>query len=173
MFKLRTADRLETMAGWAAGFASGPWGTHAGFALLAFWLGAAVVVGWSQAYQYVDEIVTMTSFLLLFLLQRAQAKDTLAMQVKLNELLAAVNKASPTLINLEDRPESEVQQIHDMYEKVQENHNACTSIDDLVNGSGDESSESPQGAGQGSGAHGLPRSRGDGPSGGWKNGRAR
>ncbi|WP_422931404.1 low affinity iron permease family protein [Singulisphaera sp. PoT] len=132
MFKLRTTDRLESLAGWAADFASGPWGTHAGFGLLAFWLGAAVVVGWSEAYQYVDEVVTMSSFLLLFLLQRAQAKDTLAMQVKLNELLASVNKASDTLINLEDRPEGEVQQIHDMYEKLHEGNADRSSIDELA-----------------------------------------
>lgn len=139
MIKLKTADRLESMAGWAADFASGPWGTHAGFGLLAFWLGAAVVVGWSEAYQYVDEVVTMTSFLLLFLLQRAQAKDTLAMQVKLNELLASVNKASDTLINLEDRPEGEVQQIHDMYEKLHEGNGDHSSIDRLASGSGNGS----------------------------------
>ncbi|MHC5537009.1 low affinity iron permease family protein [Singulisphaera rosea] len=136
MLELRTTDRLESMAGWAAGFASGPLGTHAGFGLIASRLGAAVVLGWSEAYHYFDEVVTMTSFLRLFLLQRAQAKDTLAMQVKRNELVAAVNKVSPTLINLEGRPEGEVQQIHDMYEKVRQNHNASTSIDDLVNGSG-------------------------------------
>lgn len=111
----RTPARLESLAERAVKFTSGPWGTHVGFGLLAFWLGASVVVGWDEAYGIVDEIVTMSSFLLLFLLQRAQAKDTLAMQVKLNELLAAVEKASPTLINLEDRPEEEVREIHERF----------------------------------------------------------
>jgi hypothetical protein len=40
-----TADRFEGFAGRAAKFVSGPWGTHVGFGLLAFWLGAAV--GWA------------------------------------------------------------------------------------------------------------------------------
>ena len=102
--RLKTADRFKSIAKRAAKFTSGPWGTNVGFGLILFWLGAAIVIGWNEAYGIVDEVVTMSSFLLLFLLQRAQAKDTLAMQVKLNELLAAVNKASPTLINLEDRP---------------------------------------------------------------------
>jgi low affinity Fe/Cu permease len=113
-----TIDRFEGLARRASGFASGPWGTHAAFGLLLFWLGASVVVGWNNAYAYVDEIATMSSFLLLFLLQRAQAKDTLAMQAKLNELLAAVHKASPTLINLEDRPEEEVRAIHDRFQEL-------------------------------------------------------
>jgi len=126
-----TVDRFEGLAERAAKFSSGPWGTHVGFGLLAFWLGAAVVVGWTEAYGVVDEIVTMSSFLLLFLLQRAQAKDTLAMQVKLNELLTAVQKASPTLINLEDKPESEIQEIHDRFQELQNRKDASGSIDDV------------------------------------------
>jgi hypothetical protein len=55
---------LESLADRAARFSSGPWGTHVGFGLLAFWLGASVAVGWNQAYSIVDEIVTMSSFLL-------------------------------------------------------------------------------------------------------------
>lgn len=127
-----TIDRLEPLAERAARFASGPWGTHAGFGLIAFWLGAALAVGWTQAYSIVDEIATMSSFLLLFLLQRAQAKDSLAMQVKLNELLAAVRKASPALINLEDRPEAEVRAIHDRFQELESREaRACCSIEDV------------------------------------------
>jgi low affinity Fe/Cu permease len=126
-----TVDWFEKLAERSAKFASGPWGTHLGFGLLAFWLGAAVVIGWTEAYGIVDEIVTMGSFLLLFLLQRAQAKDTLAMQVKLNELLAAVQRASPTLINLEDRPENEVQEIHDRFRNLETAEDCCASIEDI------------------------------------------
>jgi len=128
----KTIDRFEGLAERASKFASGPWGTHLGFGLLAFWLGAALVVGWTEAYGIVDEFVTMSSFLLLFLLQRAQAKDGLAMQVKLNELLAAVDKASPTLINLEDRPEEEVQAIHDRFQELETHQGRdCKSIEDV------------------------------------------
>ncbi|MDG3006095.1 low affinity iron permease family protein [Paludisphaera mucosa] len=131
VYSFLTRDRFEAVAERTAKFTSGPWGTHVGFGLVAFWLGASVVVGWDEAYSIVDEVTTMSSFLLLFLLQRAQAKDTLAMQVKLNELLAAVQKASPTLINLEDRSESEVQEIHDRFQEVQEKAGDCSSIDEV------------------------------------------
>ncbi len=73
----------------------------------------------------------MSSFLLLFLLQRAQAKDTLAMQAKLNELLAAVNKASPQLINLEDRSEEEVRQVHDLYQELRSAKSESHSIEEV------------------------------------------
>ncbi len=124
----RTVHRFESLSKRTSDFVSSPWGTHAAFSLLAFWLGASVVVGWSSAYDLVEEIVTMVSFLLLFLLQRSQAKDTLAMQVKLNELLAAVSKASPQLINLEDRSESEVKEIHDLFQVLQAGEASSRSI---------------------------------------------
>ncbi len=130
-FLSRSRDRFEGLAERAASFSSGPWGTHVAFGLVIFWIGAAIVVGWSEAYGIVDEIVTMSSFVLLFLLQRAQAKDSLAMQVKLNELLAAVEKASPTLINLEDRPEEEVREIHDRFQELEINGSTSSSIDDV------------------------------------------
>src|SRR5262249_53544737 len=66
-----------------------------------------------------------------FLLQRSQAKDTLAMQVKLNELLAAVNQASSQLINLEDRSEAEVQQIHDEFQQLRAGECAAHSIEEV------------------------------------------
>ncbi|WP_165226063.1 low affinity iron permease family protein [Aquisphaera insulae] len=127
----RSVDRFEGLAKRASEFTSGPWGTHAAFGLLAFWLGASVVVGWDNAYSMVDEISTMSSFLLLFLLQRSQSKDTLAMQAKLNELLAAVNKASPQLINLEDRSEEEVREIHDLYQDLRTAESESHSIEEL------------------------------------------
>jgi low affinity Fe/Cu permease len=127
-----TSDRFEGLAGHAARFSSGPWGSHVAFGLIAFWLGAAIVIGWNEAYGIVEEITTMSSFLLLFLLQRAQAKDTLAMQVKLNELLASVQKASPSLINLEDRPEGEVRAIHDRFSALESDGRDAGSIDEVL-----------------------------------------
>jgi low affinity Fe/Cu permease len=127
----KTIDRFEGLAKRTSDFVSGPIGTHAAFGLIAFWLGAALAVGWNLAYDVVEEIVTMSSFLLLFLLQRSQAKDTLAMQVKLNELLAAVNKASPQLINLEDRSESEVREIHEQFQVLETGDNTSCSIDEV------------------------------------------
>ncbi|QEH31879.1 Low affinity iron permease [Aquisphaera giovannonii] len=127
----RTPDRFEGLARRASQFASSPWGTHVAFGLLAFWLGASVVVGWRNAYDMVEEVATMSSFLLLFLLQRAQAKDTLAMQAKLNELLAAVNKASPQLINLEDRSEEEVREVHDLYQELRTARSESHSIEEV------------------------------------------
>jgi low affinity Fe/Cu permease len=116
---MKTRSILESAADWTTGFVASTWGARFAVILLAIWLIAARFYGWERTYNVVDEFVTATTFLLLFLLQRSQAKDSLAAQTKLNELLAAVQKASPRLINVEDRTESELRELHALYEKLQ------------------------------------------------------
>jgi low affinity Fe/Cu permease len=126
-----SSGHLESLSQRASYFVSGPRGTIALFAILASWAFAVPFVGWSKAYDAFDEFITVASFILLFLIQRAQSKDTLSLQVKLNELLAAAHRASPELINVEDRSESEVREIHDRFQEIQQRGPGTHSIADL------------------------------------------
>src|SRR5215217_4345959 len=102
---------LERLTQHATDFVSGPRGTLTALGLIAVWLASVPYLGWSRAWDLIDEIVFASSFLLLFLLQRSQTKATLAMQVKLNELLAAEHRASHQLINVESKSEGEVREL--------------------------------------------------------------
>ena len=128
---LHGIPHLESFSQRASNFVSGPWGTLALFGFLAAWLVAIPFVGWSKAYETFDQFITVGSFILLFLIQRSQSKDTLSLQVKLNELLAAAHRASPELINVEDRSESEVREIHDRFQEIQQRGPGAHSIADL------------------------------------------
>ena len=86
---------FESFSQKATNFVSGPLGTVSLFAILAFWAITIPLIGWSRAYQSIDQFITVASFILLFLIQRSQSKGMLAIQVKLNELLAAMHRASP------------------------------------------------------------------------------
>jgi low affinity Fe/Cu permease len=55
---------------------------------------------------------------MIFLLQRSQNKDSLAIQVKLNELIAATRGASNGLINIENLTEDKLVALHTRYEKL-------------------------------------------------------
>ena len=129
----RTGDgrHLESLSQRASNFVSGPWGTIALVAVLLAWAAAIPFVGWTRAYAAFDQFITVASFILLFLIQRSQSKDTLSLQVKLNELLAAAHRASPELINVEDRTESEVREIHDRFQEIQQRGPGTHSIADL------------------------------------------
>jgi low affinity Fe/Cu permease len=61
---------------------------------------------------------TIITFLMVFLIQRAQNKDSLALHLKLNELVAAVQGASNRLISVEDLSEEEVRTLRDHYREL-------------------------------------------------------
>lgn len=57
---------------------------------------------------------------MVFLIQKAQNKDSLALQLKLNELVAAAELASNRLVDVEDLTEEELRTLHRYYEKLAE-----------------------------------------------------
>jgi len=63
---------------------------------------------------------TIVTFLMVFLIQRAQNKDALAIHLKLNEIVAAVEGASNRLIDVEDLTEDEIRTLHKYYQSLAE-----------------------------------------------------
>ena len=94
----------------------------------AFSLAVLVILGWiitgpifrfSDTWQLVINTgTTIVTFLMVFLIQRSQNKDSLAIQLKLNELVAAVQGASNQLIDIEDLTEEELRTLHQHYRKL-------------------------------------------------------
>jgi low affinity Fe/Cu permease len=92
---------------------------------LAFILAVLAVVLWlitgpyfqfSNTWQLVINTgTTIITFLMVFLIQRSQNIDSQAIQIKLNELVAAVNGASNRMINVEDFSEQELDLLHRHY----------------------------------------------------------
>jgi low affinity Fe/Cu permease len=96
----------------------------------AFVLAALVVVVWgltgplfrySEAWQLVINTgTTIVTFLMVFLIQRTQNKDSLAVQLKLNEIVAALDGASNRLVNVEDLSEEELETLRRHYRTLAE-----------------------------------------------------
>jgi low affinity Fe/Cu permease len=77
--------------------------------------------GWSDTWQLVINTgTTIVTFLMVFLIQRTQNKDGMATQLKLNELVAAVQGASNRLIDIEDLSEAELRTLHAHYQRLVE-----------------------------------------------------
>jgi low affinity Fe/Cu permease len=95
---------------------------------LAFGIAAGVILVWavtgpvfhfSDTWQLVINTgTTIVTFLMVFLIQRAQNKDSRAMQLKLNEIVAAVEGASNRLINVEDLSEEEIRVLARHYAEI-------------------------------------------------------
>lgn len=81
--------------------------------LIVAWLLTGPVFAFSDTWQLViNTATTVVTFLMVFLIQRSQNKDSLAIQLKLNELVAAIEGASNRLIDVEDLSEEELKVLH-------------------------------------------------------------
>ncbi len=77
------------------------------------WILTGPMFGYSDTWQLVINTgTTIVTFLMVFLIQRAQNKDSRAVHLKLNELVAAMPGASNRLINVEDLTEEDVAILH-------------------------------------------------------------
>ena len=84
--------------------------------VIIIWGATGPMFGYSDTWQLViNTSTTIVTFLMVFLIQRAQNKDALAIQLKLNELVAALKGASNHLIDAEDLSETELQVLHAHY----------------------------------------------------------
>jgi low affinity Fe/Cu permease len=81
------------------------------------WASTGVLFDFSDTWQLVINTgTTIVTFLMVFLIQQTQNKDGLAIQLKLNELVAALEGASNRLINVEDLTAEDLRTLHLHYE---------------------------------------------------------
>ncbi len=87
---------------------------------------------YSDTWQLVINTLTnLVTFIMVFLIQRSQNKDSLAVQLKLNEVVAALHGASNRLIAIEDLSEEELRALHVRYQRlldVTDGHAARSSV---------------------------------------------
>jgi low affinity Fe/Cu permease len=97
---------------------------------MALMLAVLLLVVWACSYPLfnnfdtwqlvINTATTIITFLMVFLIQRAQNKDSQAIHLKLNELVAAMQGASNRLINAENLTEEELHTLHAYYCKLVE-----------------------------------------------------
>jgi low affinity Fe/Cu permease len=77
------------------------------------------IFNYSDTWQLVINTgTTVITFLMVFLIQRTQNKDAMAMQMKLNEIVAAIKGASNRLVDVEDLSENDLKLLHKHYQKL-------------------------------------------------------
>jgi low affinity Fe/Cu permease len=87
--------------------------------VIVVWIVTGPLFGFSDTWQLVINTgTTIVTFLMVFLIQRSQNKESMAVQLKLNELVAAVRGASNQLIDIENLTEDELQILHRHYAKL-------------------------------------------------------
>jgi low affinity Fe/Cu permease len=108
----RFASRVSEVAG-------SSWAFLAALGVIIVWGVSGPIFGFSDTWQLVINTgTTIVTFLMVFLIQNTQSRDTKAIQLKLDELLRAVEGARQgEFMDLERRDEREVERVHQQLEE--------------------------------------------------------
>ncbi len=107
---------LESASQWVTRWTGSSWAFSLAVLVLVVWLATGPIFHFSDTWQLVINTgTTVVTFLMVFLIQRAQNKDGLAIQLKLNEIVAALEGASNRLIDVEDLSEGELHVLHEHF----------------------------------------------------------
>lgn len=91
----------------------------AAFVIIVVWLVTGPYFGFSDTWQLVINTgTTIITFLMVFLIQRMQNKDSRALHLKLNELVASLKGPSNRLIDAEEMTEAELETLTSYYRKL-------------------------------------------------------
>ena len=81
-------------------------------AIVLLWAASGPLFGWSDTWQLVINTgTTIVTFLMVFVIQNTQTRDTQAMQLKLDELIRVNEMARNSLINLEEMSDTDVERM--------------------------------------------------------------
>ncbi len=114
-------DHIFTaIAGRIAGFAGRPAAFIIALALIVVWAVTGPIFGFSEVWQLVINTgTTIVTFLMVFLVQNTQNRDSAAIQAKLDELLRAMADAREQFIGIEHMTDQEIEDIRkDLEEEV-------------------------------------------------------
>ena len=124
------------------------WATNATGSSAAFFTAISVIIVWGvtgPVFDYSDtwQLIintgtTIITFLMVFLIQKSQNKDSKAVHLKLNELLASHQGASNRMVDIEDLTEDELDHLHRFYVQLsdlaeKEDDLTCTHSIDAAN----------------------------------------
>ena len=108
----RFATKITFLLGSSAAFSIA-------FCVIVIWMVSGPLFGFSDTWQLViNTSTTIITFLMVFLIQRSQNKESMAVQLKLNELVASSKDASNRLIDVEDLTQDELEHLHEFYMKL-------------------------------------------------------
>jgi|SRR5690606_13439004 len=118
----KAAERISVIAGTPRAFL---------FAMMMvlIWALSGPFLGFSDTWQLIINTgTTIVTFLMVFLIQNAQNRDSVAVQLKLDELIRAIHGARLGMINLEQLSDEELRQLRKQFRKLGEEYAAQSGL---------------------------------------------
>jgi len=111
--------RFDHLASHVTRWAGSPLAFVLAFFSIAVWAACGPAFGYAENWQLVINTgTTIVTFLMVFLIQQSQNKDSVALHLKLDELLAASQQASNRMIGIEDLDEQDLREVADFYVRL-------------------------------------------------------
>jgi low affinity Fe/Cu permease len=115
----KSKSAFARFAKWAARAAGQPHAFAFAVLLILAWALAGPIFRFSDTWQLViNTTTTIMTFLMIFLVQNSQNRDSEATQLKLDELIRSIKGAHLALLDLEELDEKELDRIREGYEKL-------------------------------------------------------
>lgn len=113
------ADFLEQLSYWITEWAGSSWAFAIAALAILFWFATGPLFEYSDTWQLIINTgTTLITFLMVFLIQRSQNKESRALHLKLNEIIAALQGASNRLVDVERLSEKELAALHERYQTL-------------------------------------------------------
>jgi low affinity Fe/Cu permease len=112
----RRGSAFDRFARHGARLAGNPIAFAAAVAIIALWVVSGPGFGFSDTWQLViNTATTIVTFLMVFVIQNTQNRDGEAIQIKLDELIRAIEGAHNSLLDLEELSEGELEKVREEY----------------------------------------------------------
>ena len=119
--KKKSRKFFDLLANAVTKAAGKPIATIAAFLVVLLWAISGPAFGFSETWQLmINTTTTIITFLMVFIIQQSQNRESIAVQLKLNELIACNEKASNRIVDIEDLSAEELDVLKKFYVKLSE-----------------------------------------------------
>jgi low affinity Fe/Cu permease len=121
MIKINPSSRFARFASWVAHTSGHPTVFILAALMIIVWIVTGPIFGFSDTWQLViNTSTTIITFLMVFIIQNTQNRDSAATQLKLDEIIRSIKNADNALLNMEQLDENELEDIRARYIKLAE-----------------------------------------------------
>src|SRR5882762_709781 len=114
-----TNDRFGQFANSASNSLGSRWAFAIAIGIIVLWAATGPIFHYSDTWQLIINTgTTIVTFLMVFLIQNTQNRDARAINLKLNELIRAIDDARDQMIDIESLSDLELKEIQARYEKI-------------------------------------------------------